>query len=179
MNIFDNIAANLSLKYENSEFYKNKLIKRYKPLITPGVKSQDELIISLEKHFDLELTDKAVMSKTFLELCVMGNIDCDEPDMIDFEIYRVVSIQRARRFMLAKSMTLTMTIFSSSLRSITTSLSVTRRLSRCCLSSKRVFLPKIMRMKLPNFSTTSVSAATSARQTSSNSTRLLHMTSSI
>ena len=30
------------------------------------------------------------MSKTFLELCVMGNIDCDEPDMIDFEIYRVV-----------------------------------------------------------------------------------------
>ena len=90
MNIFDNIAANLSLKYENSEFYKNKLIKRYKPLITPGVKSQDELIISLEKHFDLELTDKAVMSKTFLELCVMGNIDCDEPDMIDFEIYRVV-----------------------------------------------------------------------------------------
>ena len=48
--------------------------------------SQDELIISLEKHFDLELTDKAVMSKTFLELCVMGNIDCDEPDMIDFEI---------------------------------------------------------------------------------------------
>ena len=31
MNIFDNIAANLSLKYENSEFYKNKLIKRYKP----------------------------------------------------------------------------------------------------------------------------------------------------
>ena len=89
MNIFDNIAANLSLKYENSEFYKNKLIKRYKPLITPGVKSQDELIISLEKHFDLELTDKAVMSKTFLELCVMGNIDCDEPDMIDFEIYRV------------------------------------------------------------------------------------------
>lgn len=35
MNIFDNIAANLSLKYENSEFYKNKLIKRYKPLITP------------------------------------------------------------------------------------------------------------------------------------------------
>ena len=26
MNIFDNIAANLSLKYENSEFYKNKLI---------------------------------------------------------------------------------------------------------------------------------------------------------
>ena len=67
MNIFDNIAANLSLKYENSEFYKNKLIKRYKPLITPGVKSQDELIISLEKHFDLELTDKAVMSKTFLE----------------------------------------------------------------------------------------------------------------
>ena len=53
MNIFDNIAANLSLKYENSEFYKNKLIKRYKPLITPGVKSQDELIISLEKHFDL------------------------------------------------------------------------------------------------------------------------------
>ena len=27
MNIFDNIAANLSLKYENSEFYKNKLIK--------------------------------------------------------------------------------------------------------------------------------------------------------
>ena len=69
MNIFDNIAANLSLKYENSEFYKNKLIKRYKPLITPGVKSQDELIISLEKHFDLELTDKAVMSKTFLELC--------------------------------------------------------------------------------------------------------------
>ena len=90
MNIFDNIAANLSLKYENSEFYKNKLIKRYKPLITPGVKSQDELIISLEKHFDLEQTDKAVMSKTFLELCVMGNIDCDEPDMIDFEIYRVV-----------------------------------------------------------------------------------------
>ena len=86
MNIFDNIAANLSLKYENSEFYKNKLIKRYKPLITPGIKSQDELIISLEKHFDLELTDKAVMSKTFLELCVMGNIDCDEPDMIDFEI---------------------------------------------------------------------------------------------
>lgn len=45
---------------------------------------------SLEKHFDIELTDKAVMSKTFLELCVMGNIDCDEPDMIDFEIYRVV-----------------------------------------------------------------------------------------
>ena len=86
MNIFDNIAANLSLKYENSEFYKNKLIKRYKPLITPGIKSQDELIISLEKHFDLELTDKAVMSKTFLELCVMGNIDCDEPDMIDFAV---------------------------------------------------------------------------------------------
>ena len=63
MNIFDNIAANLSLKYENSEFYKNKLIKRYKPLITPGVKSQEELIISLEKHFDLELTDKAELTE--------------------------------------------------------------------------------------------------------------------
>lgn len=165
MNIFDNIAANLSLKYENSEFYKNKLIKRYKPLITPGVKSQDELIISLEKHFDLELTDKAVMSKTFLELCVMGNIDCDEPDMIDFEIYRVVRNSKSEALYACENMTSMMTIFSSYLRSITTSLSVTRRLSKCCLSSKRVFLPRTMRMKLPNFSTTSVSAVTSARQT--------------
>ena len=38
MNIFDNIAANLSLKYENSEFYKNKLIKRYKPPHHTGCK---------------------------------------------------------------------------------------------------------------------------------------------
>lgn len=53
MNIFDNIAANLSLKYENSEFYKNKLVKRYKPLITPGVKSQDELIILLKSTLTL------------------------------------------------------------------------------------------------------------------------------
>lgn len=95
MNIFDNIAANLSIKFENSEFYKNKLIKRYKPLITPGVKSQDELIVSLEKHFDLEETDKAVMSKTFLELCVMGNIDCDEPDMLDFQIFKVVKNEKS------------------------------------------------------------------------------------
>ena len=73
--------------------------------------SQDELIISLEKHFDLELTDKAVMSKTFLELCVMGNIDCDEPDMIDFEIYRVVRNSKMRRFMPAKNMTSMMTTF--------------------------------------------------------------------
>lgn len=179
MNIFDNIAANLSLKYENSEFYKNKLIKRYKPLITPGVKSQDELIISLEKHFDLELTDKAVMSKTFLELCVMGNIDCDEPDMIDFEIYRVVRNSKSEALYACEKYDLDDDDIFISLRSITTSLSVTRRLSRCCLSSKRVFLPRTMRMKLPNFSTTSVSAATSARQTFSSSTRLLHMTSSI
>lgn len=95
MNIFDNIAANLSIKFENSEFYKNKLIKRYKPLITPGVKSQEELIVSLEKHFDLEETDKAVMSKSFLELCVMGNIDCDEPDMIDFQIFKVVRNEKS------------------------------------------------------------------------------------
>lgn len=83
MNIFDNIAANLSLKYENSEFYKNKLIKRYKPLITPGVKSQEELIISLEKHFDLELTDKAVTYDEF----DMIDIPEDESDSDDADYF--------------------------------------------------------------------------------------------
>ncbi len=179
MNIFDNIAANLSLKYENSEFYKNKLIKRYKPLITPGVKSQDELIISLEKHFDLELTDKAVMSKTFLELCVMGNIDCDEPDMIDFEIYRVVRNSKSEALYACEKYDLDDDDIFIIFEEHNNFFISNSQIVRCCLSSKRVFLPRTMRMKLPNFSTTSVSAVTSARQTSSNSTRLLHMTSSI
>ena len=60
MNIFDNIAANLSLKYENSEFYKNKLIKRYKPLITPGVKSQNELII-FEEHNNFFISNSQIV----------------------------------------------------------------------------------------------------------------------
>ena len=177
MNIFDNIAANLSLKYENSEFYKNKLIKRYKPLITPGVKSQDELIISLEKHFDLELTDKAVMSKTFLELCVMGNIDCDEPDMIDFEIYRVVRNSKSEALYACEKYDLDdddiFIIFEEHNNFFISNSQIVEMLLI------RVFLPRTMRMKLPNFSTTSVSAVTSARQTFLNSTRLLHMTSSI
>ena len=85
MNIFDNIAANLSLKYENSEFYKNKLIKRYKPLITPGEKSQHEHIITQEKHIDQALPDKADILKPFL--------------------------QRARRFMPAKNTTSLMSTY--------------------------------------------------------------------
>lgn len=91
MNIFDHLAV----KYENSDFYRNKIIKRYKPLITPGVKSQDELIVSLEKHFDLEESETATVTKSFLELCVYGNINCDNPEMLDFQIFKVVRNEKS------------------------------------------------------------------------------------
>lgn len=90
-----NLLTDIFTKYENSEFYKKRLIKNLKPSICPGVKSQDELIFSLNKYFDFVTVNINEVDRIFWEISMLGNLCNKDLNDLDFKIYKIINNSRS------------------------------------------------------------------------------------
>lgn len=89
------LYTKIKTKYENSELYKKKLIKKYKAIIKPGYKTQDEILKLLKNKFDLVEITVNDISDSFWECCVISNFN--NVSDLHFSIYKVLYNDRSKK----------------------------------------------------------------------------------
>lgn len=86
-----NLYIKAVTKYENSIYFKNRLIKKYKQMIAPGINTQEEIILSLKKQFDLIEINKNSVSKVFWKVAVLDNLNNKQSTNLDFKVYKIIN----------------------------------------------------------------------------------------
>lgn len=90
------------IKKENSKNYKKKLINKYKLKITPGIKTQNEIINSIKKQFDLieaEIKEIEAIEPIFWKHSVLENIFeiNKNKDKLYFMIFKVLKNKKSKK----------------------------------------------------------------------------------
>lgn len=83
---------------ENSRLYKNHLIKKYKPHITPKINSQEEIIALLEQEFDLVRACVDDIEPIFWKIGVLFNLEEYNTDSYEFEILKIKRNEKSESF---------------------------------------------------------------------------------
>ena len=86
-----NLYIKAVTKYENSIYFKNRLIKKYKRMIVPGINTQEKIILSLKKQFDLIEINKNSVSKVFWKVAVVDNLNNKQSTNLDFKVYKLIN----------------------------------------------------------------------------------------
>lgn len=86
-----NLYIKAVTKYENSIYFKNRLIKKYKRMIVPGINTQEKIILSLKKQFDLIEINKNSVSKVFWKVAVVDNLNNKHSTNLDFKVYKLIN----------------------------------------------------------------------------------------
>lgn len=93
----------LYLLYENSNFYKKRIISKYKHLIKPGEHTCEEIISSIKEKYDLKKISENQVDNVFWEYSVMRNLsaDCEYNDCkcddFEFYIYQVEQNEKSEK----------------------------------------------------------------------------------
>lgn len=93
--------SRLIISFQNSKrskLYKQKLIKKYKPKITPRVRTHAELIELLKKEFDLTKINADEVEPNFWKYGVMENVSYDgvPNSSLRFQIFRIERNEKSK-----------------------------------------------------------------------------------
>ena len=82
----------LRTKYENSSYYKNKLIKKHKKSLTPGIKTTDELIRILKNNYSAREIPQENIDTVFWKYSVLYNLESSQSHngTYNFKVFKII-----------------------------------------------------------------------------------------
>lgn len=88
----------LILKYENSKFFKKRLIAKYKKNLTPGLKSTFELIKVLKSNYNIQEISYKDVDPVFWEHSVFDNLESlQNGKTYQFCVFKVIRDSKSRK----------------------------------------------------------------------------------
>lgn len=89
----------LKMQYENSSYYKKKLIKKYKKKLTPGMKTTLELIQILNNNYNTQEILSESINPVFWKYSVFSNLESSQnkKETYCFKIFKIIRDNKSEK----------------------------------------------------------------------------------